>query len=147
MSSWWDYITFSFHWIAFYSITDYLSPCSQLAHPVMFLAYGLMHVELLTQWGQVDGLMQIRRNSNALAMELRLSCINPSRWCKYASVNLAIIQIQSIRWIDNGLLWTLGKNFRISVKHENFHTENRFEKESHQQNGSHFAELMQTYHW
>ena len=29
---------------------------------------------------QIDGLMQERRNSSALAMELRLSCINPSRW-------------------------------------------------------------------
>ena len=28
---------------------------------------------------QIDGLMQERRNSSALAMELRLSCINPSR--------------------------------------------------------------------
>ena len=26
----------------------------------------------------IDGLMQERRNSHALAMELRLSCINPS---------------------------------------------------------------------
>ena len=26
----------------------------------------------------IDGLMQKRRNSSALAMELRLSCINPS---------------------------------------------------------------------
>ena len=26
----------------------------------------------------IDGLMQERRNSSALAMELRLSCINPS---------------------------------------------------------------------
>ena len=27
---------------------------------------------------RVDGLVQERRNSSALAMELRLSCINPS---------------------------------------------------------------------
>ena len=30
---------------------------------------------------QIDGLMQERRNSSALAVELRLSCINPSK-CK-----------------------------------------------------------------
>ena len=29
----------------------------------------------------IDGLVQERRNSSALAMELRLSCINPSTWC------------------------------------------------------------------
>ena len=29
---------------------------------------------------KIVGLMQERRNSNALAMELRLSCINPSKW-------------------------------------------------------------------
>ena len=28
----------------------------------------------------IDGLVQERRNSSALAMELRLSCINPSTW-------------------------------------------------------------------
>ena len=32
-------------------------------------------------WLQVDGLVQGRRNSSALTMELRLSCTNPSRWC------------------------------------------------------------------
>ena len=30
------------------------------------------------QCGQIDGLVQERRNSSALAMELRLSCTNPS---------------------------------------------------------------------
>ena len=29
---------------------------------------------------QIDGLMQERRNSSALAMELCLSCIDPSKW-------------------------------------------------------------------
>ena len=29
---------------------------------------------------KIDGLLQERRNSSALAMELRLSCTNPSRW-------------------------------------------------------------------
>ena len=30
-----------------------------------------------------DGLVQERRNSHALAMELHLSCTNPSTWCLY----------------------------------------------------------------
>ena len=30
---------------------------------------------------QIGGFTQERCNSNALAMELRLSCINPSKWC------------------------------------------------------------------
>ena len=29
----------------------------------------------------IDGLVQERRNSSALAMELRLSCTNSSKWC------------------------------------------------------------------
>ena len=29
---------------------------------------------------EIDGLVQERRNSSALAMELRLSCTNPSKW-------------------------------------------------------------------
>ena len=29
----------------------------------------------------IDGLVQERRNSSVLAMELRLSCINPLMWC------------------------------------------------------------------
>ena len=31
-------------------------------------------------WLSIDGLVQERRNSSALAMELRLSCTNPSVW-------------------------------------------------------------------
>ena len=31
--------------------------------------------------GEIDGLMQERRNSIANALELRLSCTNPSKWC------------------------------------------------------------------
>ena len=34
----------------------------------------------LKQEEHIDGLVQERRNSSALAMELRLSCINPSIW-------------------------------------------------------------------
>ena len=34
------------------------------------------------RYGQIDGLVQERRNSSVLAMELRLSCTKPSRWCE-----------------------------------------------------------------
>ena len=34
---------------------------------------------------KIDGLMQERRNSSALAMELRLSCINPLEWSDWLS--------------------------------------------------------------
>ena len=33
--------------------------------------------KLTTEKGDINGLVQERRNSSALAMELRLSCINP----------------------------------------------------------------------
>ena len=36
--------------------------------------------------GFIDWLMQERRNSCVLAMELHLSCINPQRWSKYKVV-------------------------------------------------------------
>ena len=41
------------------------------------------------QWFNVhiDGLVQERRNSSALAMELCLSCINPSIWHTVSNVN------------------------------------------------------------
>ena len=34
-------------------------------------------------WGQIDGLVQDCSNSSALAMELRLSCTNPSKYQRY----------------------------------------------------------------
>ena len=51
------------------------------------LSNGL--VQLTITWANVDpdlchhmdGLMQERSNSTANALELRLSCINPSIWC------------------------------------------------------------------
>ena len=37
-------------------------------------------MEWVKLWLQIDGLVQERRNSSALAMELRLSCTNSSKW-------------------------------------------------------------------
>ena len=73
--------------------------------------------------GHDDGLVQERRNSSALAMELRLSCINPSimhlsklieaEWRIYASVKhtniasdngLSPIRRQAIIWTNAVIL-------------------------------------------
>ena len=39
----------------------------------------ISYFDILGHKGKIDGLVQERCNSSALAMELRLSCINPSR--------------------------------------------------------------------
>ena len=48
------------------------------------MAYCLVDTKPLPEqiltYHQLDGLVQERRNSSVLAMELRLSCINPSNW-------------------------------------------------------------------
>ena len=41
------------------------------------------------QWHHIDGLVQERCNSSALAMELHLSCINPSTWALLHLISLA----------------------------------------------------------
>ena len=40
--------------------------------------HGDWHYKLHSLWVDFDGLVQERRNSSALAMELRLSCTKPS---------------------------------------------------------------------
>ena len=50
--------------------TDALTPCVTRSSATM----------VLTVQDQVDGLVQERRNSTALAMELHLSCTNPSKY-------------------------------------------------------------------
>ena len=49
---------------------------------------------------KIDGLVQERRNSSALAMELRLSCINPSKWLQHSPIFIMGIQTpgQSLYW-------------------------------------------------
>ena len=52
--------------------------------------YKLLQIALSEQWNvkclrtkfHIDRLVQERRNSSALAMELRLSCTDPSIWCR-----------------------------------------------------------------
>ena len=36
-------------------------------------------VQVSTHWYKIDGLVQVRRNSIAYALELRLSCTNPPK--------------------------------------------------------------------
>ena len=60
----------------------------------------------------IDGLVQERRNSSALAIELRLSCTNPSIWmrewgwvCKYLSIYIYIYTFVGSWWLSNGMRW------------------------------------------
>ena len=56
-----------------------------------FVLLGFCHESLVVWW--LDGLVQERCNSSALAMELRLSCTNPSMWSVYPySSGLALPQ-------------------------------------------------------
>ena len=51
----------------------------QETHQTAYFTCGTVHrPQHLLLWQYIDGLAQERRNSSALAMELRLSCTNPS---------------------------------------------------------------------
>ena len=64
--SWWC-------WIATPSTTPHSLPRHR-SHPLSFILRSPHK-----RWGKIDGLVQERCNSSALAMELRLSCTNPSK--------------------------------------------------------------------
>ena len=51
----------------------------------------------------IDGLVQERRNSSALAMELRLSCTDPSIWSAFALSCWLIFK--KILWLYQNLFW------------------------------------------
>ena len=57
---------------------------------------GNLEINDTTWWRQGDGLVQERRNSSALAMELRLSCTNP--WRRFVSGFPS-------QWTRNSELW------------------------------------------
>ena len=44
---------------------------------------------------QIDGLVQERHNSSALAMELRLSCNNPPKWYSYNKSNYKNLRLRA----------------------------------------------------
>ena len=71
-------------------INNSSSPMDRLSQPVLLEAiYTAMAIHFFSEDfqsslykhgnSQIDGLVQERHNSSALAMELRLSCINPSK--------------------------------------------------------------------
>ena len=53
-------------------------------------------------WRYIDGLVQERRNSSALAMELRLSCTNPSIWCYRSCWTL----VWELAWRQHAIIQT-----------------------------------------
>ena len=79
---------------------------------------------------QVDGIVQERRNSSVLAMELRLSCINPSRcFCEFklqSNSASATVMLYAI-------LCYIGPHYKRNWLYVNFDTLRP------EQNGSHFV--------
>ena len=69
--------------------------------------------------GIIDGLVQERRNSSALAMELRLSCINPSlQYNIHRLVSYKIWQPLALSNKDRSLLhwaWTLNPLMALTM--------------------------------
>ena len=52
---------------------------------------------------EIDGLVQERLDSSALAVELRLSCFNPSK-CKYIIVRTIFVRTKMTRRVRNKVL-------------------------------------------
>ena len=68
---------------------------------------------------KIDGLVQERRNSSALAMELRLSCINPSKWYSGCLVSQLASGIYTLLWyIKDNILNTGVKTFPFASTNE-----------------------------
>ena len=65
--------------------------------------FGQYFYQLIAaQWRHIDRLMQERRNSSALAVELRLSCTNPSIWwCRPEPI---LVQVMALR--HQAITWT-----------------------------------------
>ena len=61
--------------------TIILVPCHVFKSLQLVWRSGTSRFHLWASKLQIDRLVQERRNSSALAMELRLSCIDPSKWC------------------------------------------------------------------
>ena len=53
--------------------------------------------DMMHTFDKIDGLMQERRNSSALAMELHLSCINPPIWFQYYHISLGPMSQVNLR--------------------------------------------------
>ena len=85
--------------------SHYLSQC----WPRFLSPYGVTRPQWVNSCFHFDGLMQDRCNSSALAIEIRLSCINPSIWLHTISHEMFICdQLYSACTI---LLWHFLKTF------------------------------------
>ena len=75
----------------------YTNPCANIV--VIYLeSYKVLLCDVQSCCKQqIDGLVQERRNSSALAVELRLSCINPSKCHSVKYIHLYIIFQWEIR--------------------------------------------------
>ena len=66
---------------AFLPLKSQIIPASMILNPVK--TFGILPNQWILDriwWYQIDGLVQERRNSIADALELRLSCTNPSKY-------------------------------------------------------------------
>ena len=70
---------------------------NELTTEELFVAVDSRYHAFILLWHDFDGLVQERRNSSALAMELRLSCTNPSIYYKNTSTKAS--------WSIEYLLW------------------------------------------
>ena len=57
---------------------------------------------------QIDGLVQERRNSSALAMELRFSCNNPSKYAAMFQKHVGIVSDIDLSWLTTVYLRWVG---------------------------------------
>ena len=83
-----------------------------ISSPLWLHAKHWLQQRLRLRYVHIDGLMQERRNSSALAMELHLSCTSPSRWSSIQYVMTAHKAVvnglsllssgRSLQWRHNG---------------------------------------------
>ena len=95
--------------------------CTKL---VVTMSYRFFSVRFYVEW--IDGLVQNRRDSSALAMELRLSCTNPSKSClryefNYPSNYLNLLRNCIWKWflsyigdcVKTALYWTYASRRKV----------------------------------
>ena len=108
----------------------FIKPCVCM---VLYLhtSWGMewnLFIGLLGPSDNIDGLVQEKRNSNALAMKLRLSCTNPlACWDQYYKSDMALT---AIKLLTNGStvfkwklcchwLWSLWDSFHHAISWKN----------------------------
>ena len=105
MSTVWDWSKYgqgSISWNVFLTIESEHSYCYAITNLWNWVSYTSI------------GLVQERRNSSALAMELRLSCINPSKClCLYMCHEITCIIMKSHERIIIHIIGEIGLNYWI----------------------------------